>query len=350
MILPRQIAINSFYKTDDELSVISWNLRGSDLDNGITTKWNVRSKVVTGILDKIQADIIGTQEGQLNQIKFIQNAGYSTDISKTIFYNETKLNFLQGEKIWLSQSGKANEVGWDASSPRSFAWGLFELKSNEKDKFIFINLHLDHVGYESRLESIKIIVRNIEKLKNQFGEFIPIILVGDFNSVKYSKVWDSLIDTSGLLDTSLELYDKDNIEFTYHHFHGLHFHNFYMRIVQYISYYVSCTEFGRKVTGIPSCFAPSLIRSIKENLFGNGKVHHIDWILHNYVLEPKQFFVITDHKEIQNPVSTNNWWHPKEFLHRSVVNSAIYPSDHFPVFASFVFNYEGAIMCKWPSS
>uniref|UniRef100_A0A7S4I3K4 Endonuclease/exonuclease/phosphatase domain-containing protein n=1 Tax=Vannella robusta TaxID=1487602 RepID=A0A7S4I3K4_9EUKA len=327
VMIPNQSAKNSSSLLTGNLRTMSWNLRGSDMDNGPTTSWNVRKAVVKKVVDNIDPHIIGTQEMQPDQLHFFQKQGFAH--YRSILYRAESYSVLQSSTIWFSPSG-APVRAWDASSPRGADWVLLQSVDGDK-RLVFINLHLDHVGYLSRIESISILKDLIDELKASF-EDVPLIITGDFNSVKYAQIWDSLMETN-LQDVSLVLASQDSIEFTYHHFHGLHFNSFYMRPVQYISYAVSCTEIGRQITKIPSCFAPPIWRSIKEAIFGRGKVHHIDWMLFDK-LEPQNFFVVTDHDIAPNPQLSNSW-NPKEIFHRNVVKSFIYASDHFPIAASF---------------
>lgn len=324
-----KLSQRNIVRTDEDLFVMSWNVRGSDLDSGPTTSWNIRKNLAREVLEYIHPDIIGLQEAQPNQKNFFTSFGYN--LSETILYNPNKLTLVDSEIVWFSPDGTRVRA-WDASSPRGVTWSIFNVKDNNESIIVF-NLHLDHIGYQSRMESIKILKNTIQQIHQKEG-FLPTLILGDFNSVKYTEVWDSVMELH-FKDAALELYNQDGVEYTYHHFHGLHFNSLYMRIVQYLSYYASRFEIGRKYTNIPSPFAPSLFRSMYEAIFGKGKVHHIDWILYSNHFKPSQFQVITHYRKTHETIDSSNWYHPKELFHRFIVRSQINPSDHFPIFCSF---------------
>jgi endonuclease/exonuclease/phosphatase family metal-dependent hydrolase len=62
-------------------------------------------------------------------------------------------------------------------------------------RFLFLNTHLDHLGIQARIKGASLLL----KLSERIGQFLPKILVGDFNFTRefeaYSILHEKLKDT-----------------------------------------------------------------------------------------------------------------------------------------------------------
>ena len=91
-----------------QLSIMSYNIRSSNLDNDLQ-KWENRKPKLLSIIKKYNPDIISTQEGLRGQIFEIgehlpqfKMFGFLTDPKPdfenlVIFYNDSKLKLIKGD-------------------------------------------------------------------------------------------------------------------------------------------------------------------------------------------------------------------------------------------------------------
>lgn len=190
------------------LVVGSFNIRyDNPRDSG--NLWKDRLPVVASLIRFHEFDIVGTQEGLLNQINDLQNNlpeyrhyGLGRDDGKqkgehsAIFYKKEKFNLLDKGDFWLSQTPEKPGPGWDARLNRICSWVKLQEKETGKS-FFFFNVHYDHQGVEARKESSKLV---LEKIRAIAGKE-PVILAGDFNGDHQSEWYKTLAEAEGLKDS-----------------------------------------------------------------------------------------------------------------------------------------------------
>lgn len=191
----------------------TYNIR---LDNIGDTKngngWKQRCPYVTKLIRFHGFDIFGTQEGFLNQLEDMKAQlpgfdyiGVGRDDGKkkgehsAIFYDTNKFKLLESGNFWLSPTPDKPGLGWDAACVRICTWGVFKLK-HSRFKFIYYNLHMDHVGVVARAESAKMILKRIKEDPHK----MPAILSGDFN-IDQNNDGFKLIDNSGILNDAYRI-------------------------------------------------------------------------------------------------------------------------------------------------
>lgn len=175
--------------------VMSYNIR---YDNRWDTlnHWGLRKHKIVEQIRFYRPDVLGIQEGLKNQVHFINKelknykyigVGREDALEKgefsAIFYNANKIEVLQQNTIWLSDTPSQVSVGWDAALERICTYGLFKIKSTNQKVWVF-NTHFDHRGQVARKKSAKLIVKTIKQV-NKKG--YPVILMGDFNLPIQSK-------------------------------------------------------------------------------------------------------------------------------------------------------------------
>lgn len=176
------------------LKMMSFNIDGSDENPMETRKWHKRRPFCVDILRLSNADLIGLQEVQSHNraeidtqlVQYASEYGVRTvyDISEKAFYNPIYWKSDRFEKIssgsfYLSKTPTAWSKAWDAMHVRAANWVKLQCKKSGYI-FMYMNVHLDHHGSRSRLESSKLIISETRKLTNDFH--IPIIISGDFNT------------------------------------------------------------------------------------------------------------------------------------------------------------------------
>ncbi|MBL0146386.1 MAG: endonuclease/exonuclease/phosphatase family protein [Chitinophagaceae bacterium] len=180
-----------FLLAQQEIKVMSYNIR-LDVKNDGENWWEVRKDRVAALMNYYEADFIGGQEVQHHQLQYLLSklttysfVGVGRDDGKEageyscIFYRKDKYKVLKQSTFWLSPSPDSVGKGWDAAYNRVCSYGLFKDKKTKK-KFWVFNAHLDHIGKQARLESVKLITKKVSKVLLQNN--LPVIITGDFNS------------------------------------------------------------------------------------------------------------------------------------------------------------------------
>jgi len=192
------------------LFVGSYNIRyhnsGDDKDGNV---WQTRCKVICDQLNFEDPDIFGTQEvldEQLNDLlRFLDNYAYigvGRDDGKkageyaAIFYKKDRLTLLNEGFFWLSETPDKPSLGWDAACVRICTWGEFEQKATGF-RFMFFNLHMDHVGIVARREAARLVVRRI----GEMAKGNPIVLTGDFNVDQNDEIYRIFTNSQFLADS-----------------------------------------------------------------------------------------------------------------------------------------------------
>ncbi|MDR9419764.1 MAG: endonuclease/exonuclease/phosphatase family protein [Gracilimonas sp.] len=167
-------------------SAMTYNIRYATERDGINS-WEHRKNQ----LIQTKPDVFGIQEGLHHQVQYLDSAltdykyvGVGWDDGNTggeytaIFYKTNKLDVVDSDTFWLSETPDTVSVGWDASMERITTWARFKERESNKEFWVF-NAHLDHIGAQSRLNSLKVIRQFIDE-NNE--DRLPIILMGDFNA------------------------------------------------------------------------------------------------------------------------------------------------------------------------
>lgn len=284
-----------------QLNIASYNLRNANKGDSINGNgWGQRYPYIAGLVEFHDFDIFGTQECKHHQLEDLKQAmphydyiGVGRDDGKqggeyaAIFYKKDKFKLLDHGDFWLSTETTYPNKGWDAALPRICTWGIFKDKKSGF-KFMFFNLHMDHIGVEARKESAKLILAKIKET----GGKLPVILTGDFNVDQHNESYE-LLNESGILRDSY-----------------------------------AAAEFKYAPNGTFNNFSPDLKT--------DSRIDHI------FISKPftvKKYGVLTDTyrseaSESNKELKSGNF--PKEVsLHKYVART---PSDHFPVMV--VLNYK----------
>jgi len=185
----KKIDKNTIYTQSHFL--ISYNIR-YDNDWDVENSWSLRKNRICQLLNNYNPSIFGIQEGLLNQVVFIDSAlikydyvGVGRDDGKikgefcAIYFDTTRYKIRNNSTFWLSETPDVVSVGWDAALERICTYGLFEDKISGEEFWVF-NTHFDHLGVIARKKSSAIILKKIKEINTQS---LPVILMGDFNSI-----------------------------------------------------------------------------------------------------------------------------------------------------------------------
>jgi len=171
--------------------------------------WINRAPVVTSLIRFHDFDILGIQEGLINQLEDIsrqlpqyqryglgRNDGKDAGEHSAIFFKKDKFKLLDKGDFWLSETPEKPSKGWDAKLNRICSWVyLQDVKTNKR--FYFFNTHYDAVGKIAREESSKLILEQIKTIAGRQ----PVVLTGDFNGEDSSSWYLRIADSGFLKDT-----------------------------------------------------------------------------------------------------------------------------------------------------
>lgn len=181
------------------VKLMTYNIRldvAVDGDNA----WPNRKYFLLSQLQYEEPDILGTQEGLPQQVRFLkeelddyQMIGQGRDgVDKgeysAIFYKKDRFQLEDSGTFWLSETPDKISKGWDAAINRICTYVLLKDKRSGMSLWVF-NTHFDHVGEISRQKAAALILNKSQALNTQK---FPVIVMGDLNVTPDSKVVELL--------------------------------------------------------------------------------------------------------------------------------------------------------------
>jgi endonuclease/exonuclease/phosphatase family metal-dependent hydrolase len=172
------------------LRVLSFNIRFDNPADSLNA-WPYRKEAVAGVMRFYGADLVGLQEAQRGQLADLEallpgfawfglprvDAG-PRDEYTAVLYRTDRLEVLDHNTFWLSETPDVPAIrGWDAAHPRIVTWGRFRDRASGDTLYLF-NTHFDHVGVEARVESARLLGREIDRIAGEG----PVVVTGDFNA------------------------------------------------------------------------------------------------------------------------------------------------------------------------
>ena len=186
---------------------MSFNIR-LNIKSDSLNAWPYRKEMVASQVLFHETHILGVQEAlhdqmtdlseRLPSFKFIGTArddGKQKGEYSAIFFDTTRLQLLQSETFWLSETPTVpGSKSWDAAITRIVTWGKFRDHKTKTEFFVF-NTHFDHLGKEARRQSAMLIRKKIGDVTGK----LPVIVTGDFNSKPSEDPIRILTDTTNKL-------------------------------------------------------------------------------------------------------------------------------------------------------
>ncbi len=176
--------------SEAQLNVMTFNIRLNVASDSLNA-WPYRKDKVASQILFHEVQLLGVQEALHDQMMDLKErlprhkyAGVGRDDGKTkgeysaIFYDTARLQLLQSETFWLSETpGVPGSKSWDAAITRIVTWCKFRDRKTKKLFFAF-NTHFDHIGKVARRESAKLLKQKVSEIAGNS----PVIIMGDFNS------------------------------------------------------------------------------------------------------------------------------------------------------------------------
>lgn len=197
----------------ETLSAMTFNLRHHrDGKRG----WPARRAAVRDVVRARAPDVLGTQEGLLEQVLDIhevlphhavlgearrtgRSVATGTDEAEdefvAVFYDERRFACLDHGNFWLSDTPDVpGSMGWGNYVPRMTTWARLQDRSTGR-AFTFVNTHLDHFHPRARTRGASLLSERFPRHRDE-----PMLLVGDFNSIPRRFVHKHLTEEGGFQD------------------------------------------------------------------------------------------------------------------------------------------------------
>ena len=207
--LPSLLSEKSLKPHQEDLRVMSFNVRLGVANDG-PNHWDKRKELVVQTIRNYSPDLLGLQEVWPMQEAYLREKfpGYAyygrsrlTDAKEgeqcAVMYRKDRFELLGKRTFWLSETPNEPESkSWDSSLPRIANWTRLKDRRSNGKELVWVNVHFDHRGKESREQAAKLIHRRVAKL----GTSARVVVTGDFNAGEGSPpyralVGDCLVDT-----------------------------------------------------------------------------------------------------------------------------------------------------------
>ncbi|HEY8718905.1 endonuclease/exonuclease/phosphatase family protein [Pengzhenrongella sp.] len=193
-----------------DLHVMTFNLRFAG--DAPPNSWSERRPVVKLLLHQERPDLIGTQEGLLQQLLDIEAdlpthyAGIGTGRdgdgqgeAMQVFYNTERLTPLEFGHYWLSDTpDDPGSRSWGGCCTRMVTWVRF-LDRASGAQFYELNTHFEAFSAEARTKSADLVLDRMIRQEPK----LPVLLTGDFNEAggPGGAVYDRLVTAGPFVDT-----------------------------------------------------------------------------------------------------------------------------------------------------
>ncbi len=172
----------------------TYNLRLNLASDGANA-WPQRKDAVRALIRYHQIDLLGTQEGFIEQIEDLAalpgyaHVGVGRDDGKrggehsAILFRSERFALLDKGDFWLSEAPDRPGKGWDARCCNRIAsWARLRERGSGTEFFAF-SVHFDHEGVVARRESAHLMLRKMREIAGD----APVLGLGDFNATPESE-------------------------------------------------------------------------------------------------------------------------------------------------------------------
>lgn len=192
----------------DPVRVMSYNIRYGTAKDG-ENRWDLRKEFLVETIAAYAPDLLGTQETLGFQRDYLdehlngyaafgvgRDDGAEQGEMAAVFYRTDRFEKLDGGHFWLSETPDVpGSKSWDSSLTRIVTWvKLRDRKADSQPVVWFFNTHFDHRGEQARVESARLIRRQIAQLVGNDNDYV--VVTGDFNAGEGSDPYDALFKGS----------------------------------------------------------------------------------------------------------------------------------------------------------
>ena len=209
-----------------QLNVLTINLRHEAAEDG-HDNWPYRKKRTVRLIQETAPAIFGTQEGRKPQVQDFSSLLQDYTLCDrhrywdparfypSIFFRNDFLQILESGDRWLSETPHIHaSKSWGSAFPRLATWAKCRIIS-DRTSFLFVDVHLDHVGAEARAGQAQALLELLLELDTNP---LPVVIVSDFNDVPGSEPYRIL--TREYKDAWKERCSSERETDTWHGFTG----------------------------------------------------------------------------------------------------------------------------------
>jgi len=218
--------------------VLSCNIRVAlDEDEPKGVGWSARRDICLKIIKNKKPDIISLQEVLKVQAddfrKYFPSfqlfgfdgpemdanpAGYHGIAKNPILFSKERYELLTAGTYWLSETPLvAGSKSWATARARHANWIRIKEKKTGKELRV-VNLHLDHVSDEAKIQQAKMVVQESAQYQPDFIQ----VLTGDFNTKYNSTVFKPVRD-GGWKESYEAIHGEREAGYTGHEFQGMNY-------------------------------------------------------------------------------------------------------------------------------
>ena len=185
------------HSLDDEITIMSTNVRYIAPEDILTKSWFNRASLIAEDVGSVMPDIIGFQEATFVHYSYLKGLmdGYDSEMAYRdnfilsegcpIFYRTDRFEKVEGGSFWLSETPEVMSKDWGSEHYRICVYVILRDRFTDK-QFAVFNTHLDHTSDEARINGIGVVLDKIA----EFGD-LPSFLMGDLNAKENSKTIQS---------------------------------------------------------------------------------------------------------------------------------------------------------------
>ena len=188
--------------SDSILRVMTFNLLTATKKRR-SHPWRLRKRNIARIFERMQPDVVGTQEANYKQLRELAELlpdydfvgegnlgpGHADDEGNwycAIFYRRDRVRPAAGERpgdvMWLSPTPEVPASQYHLGTrPRLVTWHTFEMVDSGRH-FVFGTTHLEAVNHWHRRRSARQLRDYVNRKVQEMGPHVPVFLTGDFNA------------------------------------------------------------------------------------------------------------------------------------------------------------------------
>ena len=188
----------------NDVRVMSFNIRYGAAHDG-ENHWDRRREFLVETIRAFDPDLLGTQEtlgfqrdyladklAEYDHLGVGRDDGRERGEMMALYYKRDRFEKLDGGHFWLSETPeKIGSKSWGSSLPRMVTWvKLRDRRLPKAPPLVFFNTHFDHQEATARLESSRLLRRQIALLAKDSA----VVVAGDFNADDGSPPYRALFD------------------------------------------------------------------------------------------------------------------------------------------------------------
>lgn len=179
----------------DAFSVMSFNIDGASSSRPRRYQWHARREAVAEVALANSNDVLCFQEAQPGNLSSLRAtlAGHDEHLGPAsveqlpaenatfnlIYWSRDRFERIRSGGFYLSASPAIWSLGWDARHVRCATWVHLRSRRSGAEVIVF-NAHLDSIGRLARIGSADLIINMLAKMAAESDA--AIIIAGDFNS------------------------------------------------------------------------------------------------------------------------------------------------------------------------